>query len=357
MINKSIIKSILPGLIPLFIFIIADEIWGTKIGLIVALVAGILELLYTYIKTKKIEKFILTDTLLLIALGGISILLNNEIFFKLKPALIEIILALIIGFSAFGSQNLIINMSKRYMKNISISSEQSKLMQNSLKGVFFITLVHIILVIYSAYFMSNEAWAFISGGLFYILFIGYFAIEFFKNKRNRTNNETEELLPHIDQHGSVISVHPRTEFHRRGINKMLHPVVHLHVINSNGEIYLQKRPMNKLIQPGKWDTAVGGHVSANEDLQLALKREIKEEIGLENIDIKFYKNYIWETEIEMELIYMFFSQTNKKPIPSKTELDGGKFWTINDIENNIGKDIFTPNFENEFKILKNAIIS
>jgi len=357
MINKSLLKSILPGLLPLFVFIIADEIWGTKIGLFVALIFGLLELIYTYIKSKKIEKFILTDTLLLMALGGISIILDNDIFFKLKPAIIESILVLLIGISAFGPKNLILNMSKRYFKDIEISIEQSRLMQKSLKGIFYITSFHIVLIIYSAFFLSNETWAFISGGLFYIIFIGYFVIEIFKNKLNRKKIQDEELLPNIDQHGSVISVHPRSAFHKGGKDKMLHPVVHLHVFNSKGEIYLQKRPIHKLIQPGKWDTAVGGHISANEDLQLALKREIKEEIGLENIDIKFFKNYIWETEIEIELIYMFISNTDKNPIPSKTELDGGKFWTINDIEENIGKDIFTPNFEKEFRILRETIIN
>jgi isopentenyldiphosphate isomerase/intracellular septation protein A len=356
MINKKIIKSILPGLLPLFIFIIADEIWGTRIGLYVALIFGLLELVYTYIRTKKIEKFILSDTLLLVALGGISIILDNDIFFKLKPAMIESILALIIGISAFGPKNLILNMSKRYLKNVDIPLEQSRIIQKSMKGIFYITSIHILLIIYSAFYLSNELWAFISGGLFYIVFIGYFVFEFLKNRYKNSKIETEELLPHIDQQGSVISIHPRSLFHKGGNDKMLHPVVHLHVFNSKGEIYLQKRPMNKHIQPGMWDTAVGGHVSANEDLQLALKREMKEEIGLEDIDIKFFKNYIWETKIEMELVYMFISNTDKKPKPSKTELDGGKFWTINEIENNIEKQIFTPNFENEFKILRNTII-
>lgn len=39
---------------------------------------------------------------------------------------------------------------------------------------------------------------------------------------------------------------------------LLHPVVHLHLFNSRGELYLQKRPEWKDIQPGRWDTAVGG---------------------------------------------------------------------------------------------------
>ena len=345
----------LPGLLPLFIFIIADEIWGTIIGLYIALGFGLTELLFTYFKTKKIEKFILTDTILLIALGGISILLDNEIFFMLKPALIEIILAIIIGFSAFTPKNIILKMSERYLKNIQFSEDQSRLMQNSLKGIFFITIAHVILIIYSAYFMSKEAWVFISGGLFYILFVGYFLLEFLKNKIKSKNLSNEELLPHIDENGKVISVHPRSKFHQAGDHKMLHPVVHIHVINLKGEIYLQKRPMNKLIQPGKWDTAVGGHISAGEDLQLALTRETKEEIGLENINFQFIKNYIWETDVEKELVFMFFTQTDKTPEPSATELDEGKFWSIMEIDKNLCNDTFTPNFIKEYNQIKTIL--
>ena len=80
--KKALFKQLLPGFLPIIIFIVADEIWGTKIGLIVAVVTGILELIYTYIKEKRFDKFILFDTALLVALGLISILLNNEIFFN-----------------------------------------------------------------------------------------------------------------------------------------------------------------------------------------------------------------------------------------------------------------------------------
>ncbi len=43
-------------------------------------------------------------------------------------------------------------------------------MQKMSRLIFFIILVHIILIVYAAYYMSNESWAFIAGGLFYIIF-------------------------------------------------------------------------------------------------------------------------------------------------------------------------------------------
>ena len=186
MINKSFIKTLLPGLLPIFIFIIADEIWGTKIGLYVAISFGIIELIFRYIKTKKIEYFILGDIGLLLLLGGISIATENEIFFKLKPALIESILVVILSFSIFSPKNIVLEMSKRYIQSGQFNSLQQKTLRKSMLHILCITTFHILLIIYSAFFMSKEAWAFISGGLFYILFLGYFTIEFIRNKRKYT---------------------------------------------------------------------------------------------------------------------------------------------------------------------------
>ncbi|MCF8362132.1 MAG: hypothetical protein K9G70_05865 [Prolixibacteraceae bacterium] len=45
--RSDLLKKLLPGFIPLFVFIAADEIWGTKIGLVIALAVGMAELVYT----------------------------------------------------------------------------------------------------------------------------------------------------------------------------------------------------------------------------------------------------------------------------------------------------------------------
>jgi hypothetical protein len=38
-------------------------------------------------------------------------------------------------------------------------------------------------------------------------------------------------------------------------------------------------------------------------------------------------------------------------IKPSEELDGGRFWPLAEIKNNLGKGIFTPNFESEFQRL------
>jgi isopentenyldiphosphate isomerase/intracellular septation protein A len=359
--RTDLIKKLLPGFIPLFVFIIADEIWGTRIGLAVALAIGILELAYTFIKEKRFDKFILLDTGLLVVLGGISILLDNDIFFKIKPAIIEAILCVILALSAFTRIDIVGGMTQRYMKGIEMNDAVMKKFKQTLSTMFWIFTVHTLLVVYSSFYMSKEAWAFISGGLFYILFGIYFLYEFLQAKRKRKaipveRYEDEEWLPVVDEEGKVVGKALRSACHSG--QKILHPVVHLHVMNPRKHLFLQKRPETKLIQPGKWDTAVGGHIAFGEDVKSALQREAYEEIGLKNFSAKPIGNYLFESEIEREMVYSFVTYDYQGINLHSDEVQEGRFWSQKQIEQNLGKGIFTPNFEMEYqKQLKGTLFS
>ena len=348
--RTELLKKLLPGFIPLFVFIAADEIWGTKIGLFIAIAVGILEMVWVRLKEKRFDKFILFDTLLLVVLGAVSIILDNDIFFKLKPGLIELILVAVLAVSAFSQVNIIGLMGQRFLKDTQFNEAQMAQMRKSMKYLFYIFAAHTLLVFYATFFMSKEAWAFISGGLFYILFGVYFLVELFRQKRKQKLQAKEEWVPLVDESGNVNGSAPRSQVHNG--SKLLHPVVHLHVINHNKAILLQKRPMSKLIQPGKWDSAVGGHISVGETLEQALKKEAFEEIGLVDFSAKLHKIYKWETEVEAELVYLFISFDFKNFKVHTDEVDEVRFWTKNQIENQLGKNVFTTNFELEFRLLK-----
>ena len=97
------------------------------------------------------------------------------------------------------------------------------------------------------------------------------------------SDNSEEIFPVVDAAGNVVGKATRGECH--GGSMLLHPVVHLHVFNSRGELYLQKRPAWKDIQPGRWDTAVGGHVDYGETIAEALRREVREELGITDLSV------------------------------------------------------------------------
>ncbi len=150
----------------------------------------------------------------------------------------------------------------------------------------------------------------------------------------------------MDEDGNITGSITRGEAHDG--SKVLHPVVHLHVFNSKGELYLQKRPTWKDIQPGKWDTACGGHVELGENVEMALKREVKEELGITDFLPETLGHYIFEGKREKELVYVHRTTYDNEIHPNKEELSGGRFWTPTEIKENMGKNVFTPNFEDEY---------
>ena len=157
----------------------------------------------------------------------------------------------------------------------------------------------------------------------------------------------EEKFPLVDEEGRVIGSATRGECHNG--SRLLHPVVHLHVFNSAGDIYLQKRPEWKDIQPGKWDTAVGGHMDYGETPEQALRREVNEELGITDFVPEFVDKYVFDSKRERELVYVNRTTYDGPVRPSAEELDGGRFWTMQEIKEAMGKEILTPNFESEFR--------
>ena len=165
----------------------------------------------------------------------------------------------------------------------------------------------------------------------------------------------KELLPVINEEGEFIRLAPRSECHN-GESMLLHPVVHLHIINSEGELFLQKRSMTKDIQPGRWDTSVGGHVDPGETVEEALRREAAEEAGMDGFKYVFIKKYIWQSDRERELVHSFYTRCDKEPETDPGEIDEGRFWSRKEIEDNLGTGTFTPNFEHEYRqVLKDCL--
>lgn len=164
-----------------------------------------------------------------------------------------------------------------------------------------------------------------------------------------------EYFPIVEPNGLVTGRSTREYCH--GGAKPLHPVIHIHIIDRYSRIYLQKRSMTKDIQPGKWDTAVGGHVSYGESILEAVYREAYEELRFMEFNPIHLETYEFQSPVEREMVIVFAAVGSYELQPDLDEVDEGKWWKLEDIDANIGKGVFTPNFESEFRMIRKSLLA
>ena len=164
-----------------------------------------------------------------------------------------------------------------------------------------------------------------------------------------------EWFPVVEPSGLVVGRSTRQYCHSGA--KPLHPVIHIHIIDRYSRIYLQKRSMKKDIQPGKWDTAVGGHVSYGESIVEAVYREAFEELRLIEFNPIHIESYLFESSVEKEMVNVFAAVGSYELTPDLDEVDEGRWWPIEEIDANIGKRVFTPNFESEFQMIRKQLLA
>jgi len=163
-----------------------------------------------------------------------------------------------------------------------------------------------------------------------------------------------ELFDIYDDSGNHIGTAPRSECH--GNPALIHCTVHIVVFHpETGDILLQKRRMDKDIQPGKWDTAVGGHLNAGEDFETAARRELAEELGISGkITLKHLFDSKIRNDIESENVRVFAITSAGAFIFQRSEIDEIRFFSAAELEDEAWRENFTPNLLTELDELKKS---
>jgi isopentenyldiphosphate isomerase len=156
-----------------------------------------------------------------------------------------------------------------------------------------------------------------------------------------------EYFPIVTTEGDVVGKALRQDCHNG--SHILHPVVHLHVFSSKGELYLQRRALHKDLLPGYWDTAVGGHVMYDETIPQALLREVKEEIGITDFTPIHLETYRYDSSRESEMVHVYKTTYDGPFYWNDGEVMDGRFWSVDELRQALGRGILTPNLEMELQ--------
>lgn len=163
----------------------------------------------------------------------------------------------------------------------------------------------------------------------------------------------EEQFDIVDDNDKVIGHAPRSACH--GNPALIHRAVHVLLFNKKGALLLQKRSPHKDIQPGKWDTSVGGHLDRGESYLAAARREMQEELGLTGLPLTFLYPSRIRNEIESENIQTYLAISGQPAVFNPEEISEVSFWTPDEIDESSGTGVFTPNFEEEWQMFKEFV--
>lgn len=107
----------------------------------------------------------------------------------------------------------------------------------------------------------------------------------------------EEPVDILDEQGNKTGkVLLKSEAHALGL---WHPIAHLWIYSSRGQVLMQKRSSQKKVWPNLWDVAVGGHAAAGESFKDTAVKEAGEELGIK-VDPKDLK-LICQTKNEKKM--------------------------------------------------------
>lgn len=140
----------------------------------------------------------------------------------------------------------------------------------------------------------------------------------------------------VDHQDNPIGTMEKMEAHRTGL---LHRAFSIFIFNSNGELLLQQRALDKYHSPGKWTNTCCSHPRPNEQTEEAAHRRLKEEIGI-RCDLKYGFNFIYRASlindlIEHEYDHVFFGLSDTPPLPDAKEVASFKYMNLDDLEDDL----------------------
>ena len=160
----------LTQLLPILVFIVVDAmVSDVRISILAAVLFAVGQLAVTYARSRRFEWLVLIDVGLILALGAISIAFDNELFFEVKPAILEGVAVVLMVALIFAPDRFVL----RYVERMAPPGRALRVdVLKSMLGVISVcTVLHIGAVLYTAFYSSREVWALVSGPGFYVLIL------------------------------------------------------------------------------------------------------------------------------------------------------------------------------------------
>lgn len=162
----------LTQLLPLIVFIVVDSVvTDVRISIAAAIVFAAGQLTFTWVKRRRFDWFVLLDVALIGGFGAVSIVLDDDLFFRVKPAVLEGVTVLFMLALVLAPEPFLLGYFGRIMPERALRPEALGMMKSMLRWLSCFTLLHIAVMLYATFHASRGTWAMVSGPGYYVVFV------------------------------------------------------------------------------------------------------------------------------------------------------------------------------------------
>jgi isopentenyl-diphosphate Delta-isomerase len=155
-----------------------------------------------------------------------------------------------------------------------------------------------------------------------------------------------ELFETFDDHGKLKGEVPRQTVHKQGL---WHKSAQVFVFNSQGELLLAQRAVDKDLYANLWDYSVGEHLKPGETHVTAAYRGLLEELGIKCIQLKPLGAQRWVVQQgddfwDREIQQAYQGTYDGELVPDPVEVQAIKYIALDELHLSVEQqpELFTP---------------
>lgn len=360
-INLSTSFNMSLGFVPVVVSILCCEFLNQDLAIYMGTITGLVFSYFNYFRSSsRIPNFILyITTAILIVFSLVSMFSVNEWPRNWLPLTLEVSIIFPLLLIYLYKDCIVKYFRKKYAAESKRNYIQAaETMIVSIRVVIIFALVHFAAITICILFMRS-----LNNFLFWLLIVispflvFLFSIIFNQLGINYFNNSMSEsvLIPVVNGKGDVTDKILQEDIPEKG-NSITVPLIRV-AIESQGMLYLSKRSHNNPEEKEKIDTPLETFIFFKETIEIGLKRLLRLFFPTsEDLDPRFSTRYHFKNDAVSRLVYLFILHLEDDiALNEGGRFPAGKLWTLQQIDQNIGKGYFSDYFEYEYEHLKTII--